>query len=140
MTCSILRDTKGMRNALNPLNTKSVFVVEDAPPIRERLTAMLRESNGVEVIGEADNPQSAIQGILSKKPDSVVLDIQLIGGSGLEVLEAVHPIHPQIVFIVLTNFPSKQYRQKCLASGASYFLDKNEEFLKVLDAVHNHLH
>ena len=77
-TCSVLRDTKGMRNTLNPLNTKSVFVVEDAPPIRERLTAMLRESNGVEVIGEADNPQSAIQGILSKKPDSVVR----LGGTG----------------------------------------------------------
>jgi two-component system response regulator DevR len=125
---------------LENLNTRSVFVVEDAPSIRERLTAMLMESDGVKVIGEADNPQAAIQGILTKKPDSVVLDIQLLGGSGLEVLEAVHPIHPQIVFIMLTNFPSKQYRHKCLASGASYFLDKNAEFLKVLDAVQNQLH
>ena len=125
---------------LENLITRSVFVVEDAPSIRERLTTMLMESDGVEVIGEADNPKSAIQEILSKKPDSVVLDIQLLGGSGLEVLEAVHPIHPQIIFIMLTNFPSEQYRQKCLASGASYFLDKNAEFLKVLDAVHSHVH
>lgn len=125
---------------LKTLNTKSVFVVEDAPSIRERLTAMLQESDGVKVIGEADNPESAIQGILSKRPDSVVLDIQLLGGSGLEVLETIHPIYPQIVFIMLTNFPSTQYRQKCLASGASYFLDKNAEFLKVLDAVHSQLH
>jgi len=125
---------------LETLNTKSVFVVEDAPSIRERLTAMLQESNGVQVIGEADNPQSAIQGILRTKPDSVVLDIHLLGGSGLEVLKAVHPVHPEIMFIMLTNFPSNQYRRKCLASGASYFLDKNAEFLKVLDAVHSHLH
>lgn len=125
---------------LENLTTRSVFIVEDAPSIRERLTSMLQESRGVEVIGEADNPQSAIQGILSKRPDSVVLDIQLLGGSGLEVLEAVHPICPQIVFIMLTNFPSKQYRNKCLASGASYFLDKNAEFPKVLDAVRNDLH
>lgn len=125
---------------LENFTTRSVFIVEDAPSIRERLTSMLQESRGVEVIGEADNPQSAIQGILSKRPDSVVLDIQLLGGSGLEVLEAVHPIFPQIVFIMLTNFPSKQYRNKCLSSGASYFLDKNAEFPKVLDAVRNALH
>jgi DNA-binding NarL/FixJ family response regulator len=125
---------------LDAINTKSVFVVEDAPSIRERLTAMLQETAGIEVIGQADNPQSAIQGILTTKPDSVVLDIQLLGGSGLEVLRAVHPVLPKTVFIMLTNFPSEQYRQKCLASGAMYFLDKNSEFLKVLDAVHNNLH
>ena len=56
-----------------------------------------------------------------------MLDYQLDGGTGLDVLRAVHPQAPEIVFIVLTNHAKPQYRRVCLDAGASDFFDKSPE-------------
>jgi len=113
----------------------NVFLVEDSAPIRARLAEMLGEVAGVTIVGEADSPQSAIDGILRTRPDSVVLDIRLTGGSGIDVLRKVCPVAPDIVFIMLTNHPDPQYQKICIESGARYFLDKSTEFEKVRDVI-----
>ena len=113
----------------------NVFLVEDSAPIRARLAEMLGEVAGVTIVGEADSPQSAIDGILRTRPDSVVLDIRLTGGSGIDVLRKVCPVAPDIVFIMLTNHPDPQYQKICMKSGARYFLDKSTEFEKVRDVI-----
>ena len=112
-----------------------VFIVEDSAPIRERLSSLLCEIDGVSVVGEADTPAAAIEGILRTRPDSVVLDIQLTGGSGIDVLRQVLPRAPGIVFIVLTNNPNPQYRRACMDAGARYFFDKTTEFAKVVEVI-----
>lgn len=108
-----------------------VFIVEDSAPIRSRLHTLLDGVPGVSVIGEADTAGSAITGILASHPDVVLLDVQLLAGTGIDVLRKVHPQAPEIVFIVLTSHPLPHYRDACMDSGASYFLDKNSEFAKV---------
>jgi DNA-binding NarL/FixJ family response regulator len=112
-----------------------VFLVEDSAPIRARLATMLGEMQGVSIVGEAETPASAIEGILRNHPHSVVLDIHLLGGSGLEVLRKVRSVDPGIVFIMLTNDPDPQYRRVCMEAGASYFLDKTTEFKKVKELI-----
>ena len=112
----------------------NVYVVEDSASIRERLAEMVTDI-GATVAGEAAEPADAVQGILETRPDSVILDLQLDGGSGLDVLRAVHPSHPEILFITVTNFPNAQYRRSCLAAGATHFLDKNTEFSRVRDVL-----
>jgi two-component system, NarL family, response regulator DevR len=118
-----------------PSAHNNVFIVEDSISIRERLAALLTEIEGVSVVGEADSPSAAVDGILRMRPDSVVLDIHLVNGSGIEVLREVHPRIPGIVFIVLTSHPDPQYRRICMQAGASYFLDKNTEFAKVGEVI-----
>jgi two-component system response regulator DevR len=118
-----------------PTRHTNVFLVEDSAPIRARLVELLCNVAGVEIVGEADTPASAIDGILRTHPDTVVLDIRLTGGSGIEVLRRVCPVAPEIVFIMLTNHPDPQYRKICIESGASYFLDKSAEFEKVRDVI-----
>jgi DNA-binding NarL/FixJ family response regulator len=113
----------------------NVFLVEDSAPIRARLAEMLGDVEGVAIVGEAETAASAIDGILRTRPHSVVLDIQLIGGSGIEVLRKVCPVAPNIIFIMLTNHPDPQYRKICMQSGASYFLDKTTEFDKVRELI-----
>ena len=108
-----------------------VFVVEDSAQIRERLLALLAEFDGVQVIGAAEGAPDAIARILHTRPDAVVLDISLAPGSGLDVLRAVHPQAPGIVFIVLTNFANPQYRKRCMDAGASHFFDKSTEMAEV---------
>jgi DNA-binding NarL/FixJ family response regulator len=112
-----------------------VFIVEDFIPVRRRLTELLTELDRVDIVGEAETPKDAIGGILDTQPDWVVLDFQLQGGTGVEVLKAVHPKAPSIRFIVLTNHPSPQYRRACMESGAGWFFDKSTEFAKIRDVI-----
>ena len=112
-----------------------VFLVEDSDPIRERLVSLLATIDGIAVVGEAVSPKRAIEGILLTCPDSVVLDIELVGGSGIEVLRAVHAQAPDIRFIILSNHVDMQYRLVCMRAGASCFLNKSTEFARVPEIV-----
>jgi len=112
-------------------NHTTVFLVEDSPAIRLRLANLLNKIDGVSIVGEAESAATAIEGILRTRPDAVVLDIKLVGGSGIEVLRKVRPVEPSIRFIVLTNNADVQYRKVCMAAGADHFLDKASEFEKV---------
>ena len=115
--------------------TGRVFIVEDSAEVRSRLVKLLGEIDGVHVVGEAQTPDEAVAGIRRTHPHCVVLDLQLIGGSGVDVLRAVHPGSPQIAFIVLTANSSAQYRHICMQAGASWFLDKSPEFGKLKKVV-----
>ena len=107
-----------------------VFIVDDSVSIRTRL-AQLVSSTRVKVVGEAGSAPEAIAGILRIRPDSVLLDLNLMGSTGLDVMRKVRPQAPEIVFVVLTNHSEPQYRDACLVAGARYFLDKSCDLDKV---------
>jgi DNA-binding NarL/FixJ family response regulator len=119
-----------------------IFVVEDAPAIRARLVELLDEIDDVRVVGEAESPAEAVAGIFKTRPHCVVLDFRLTGGTGVDVLRAVHPASPEIGFVVLTNHPTAQYRRACMNAGAFAFLDKSIELEKlkavVVDCLYAH--
>ena len=117
-----------------PVPTK-VFVVDDSAIVRERLITLLAEVPNVTIAGEAERPSEAIVGIQRQRPDIVVLDISMPGGSGLQVLETVKKDKPAPMVIMLTNFDHPQYRQRCLQLGADHFLDKSSSFESVIDIV-----
>lgn len=96
---------------------------------------MLANMVNVEIVGEAGDAQEATNAILHNKPDVVLLDIHLLGGSGIDVLEAVKKVQPAPAVIVLTNYPYPQYRQKCIQAGADYFFVKSTEFGQVIPAL-----
>ena len=116
-------------------STGRVYIVEDSPSIRSRLVEMLGEIDGVCVVGEADTPEAAVAGIKATQPHCVVLDFQLIGGTGVDVMRAVRLAHPEIGFIVLTNHPNAQYRRLCEAAGADWFLDKSVDLARLKEVV-----
>jgi len=112
-----------------------VFIVDDSLSIRTRLSEMLARLADVCVVGEAGSASDAVDGILSTRPDSVLLDLNLAGRSGIDVLRTVHRQAPGIVFVVLTNHSEPQYRRACALAGASYFLDKSTEFERVREVI-----
>ena len=116
-------------------NNTRIFIVDDSEPIRARLTEMLSTMDAVHVVGEAGSARDAVAGILRTRPDSVLLDLNLMGRTGIDVLRSVHPKAPEIVFIVLTNHAELQYRRAALEAGATYFLDKSSEFDRVREVV-----
>jgi DNA-binding NarL/FixJ family response regulator len=112
-----------------------VFIVDDVPSMRERLRELVGEVPEVDVVGDAGTASEAIAGILEKQPACVLLDYQIIGGTGVDVLRAVHDQAKRTVFVVLTNHPDPQYRRACIAAGADHFFDKSTEFERVAEVL-----
>jgi len=119
-----------------------VFLADDSAAIRERVAAILAAGQ-MTIVGQAETPQGSIDGILSAHPDVVVLDVQLEGGTGLEVLRAVREADPKIAFVIFSNNSAPAYRKRYIGAGAIQFLDKSTEFDQLVPAVRNaslHLH
>jgi DNA-binding NarL/FixJ family response regulator len=115
-------------------NTR-VYIVEDSAGIRARLADMLSGMERVSVVGEAGSAREAVAGILRVRPDSVLLDLNLMGRTGIDVMRSVHPAAPEIVFVVLTNHSEPQYRRAATDAGAAYFLDKSRDFDRVREVI-----
>jgi DNA-binding NarL/FixJ family response regulator len=119
------------------LNTSlRIFIVDDSSLIRERVASMLGTS-AMTIVGQAATPQDSIEGILAVYPDVVVLDVQLQGGSGLQVLRAIRHAAPDIAFVVFSNNMDPSYRKCYLRAGAENFLDKTYQFDQLAQAVVN---
>lgn len=117
----------------SPVALVKVFLAGDSAPIRDRVAAILQFT--ASVVGQAETPQGSIDGILATRPDVVVLDVKLDGGSGLQVLRAVRQAAPGIAFVVFSNNASPAYRKRYLAEGALRFLDKSAELDQLVHAV-----
>lgn len=109
-----------------------IFIADDSETIRERLIALLSEIEGVEVIGQAGNHDEAVEGIRSLKPHVVILDIQMPGGSGIDVLKEIKQDSQPPVVLMLTNHASPQYRERCMERGADFFLDKSRDLERLV--------
>jgi DNA-binding NarL/FixJ family response regulator len=108
-----------------------VFIVDDSQAVRERLVTLLKDMDDVEVVGQAGDVRKAVESIQATRPEVVILDIRMPGGSGIDVLQAIKADYPAPVTIMLTNYPYSQYRKRCMEAGADFFLDKSSEFHKV---------
>lgn len=108
-----------------------VFIADDSSAVVERLTDLLEEVPGAKLVGQAGDVPHAVEGIREMKPDAIILDLQMPGGSGLDVLRAIRPSFPDMQVVICTNYPHAQYREECLTAGANFFLDKSVEFAKI---------
>ena len=109
-----------------------LLIADDSAFLRQRLSHLIAELTGIENIIYAEDVPAAIETIETEKPDVVVLDIQMPGGSGIDVLKKVHKENQRPVFIVFTNYPYPHFRKSCLAAGADFFLDKSFDHNELL--------
>jgi len=113
----------------------TVLIADDSEALVQRLVGALAELSGIEIVGQAGTVEDASRAVRDLKPDVVILDIRMPGGSGIDVLEGIKRDRVTPVVIVLTNYGYPQYRKKCLQSGAQFFLDKSSEFEKVSEVL-----
>jgi DNA-binding NarL/FixJ family response regulator len=112
-----------------------ILIADDSPVIVERLIRLLAGISGIESLDQADTVATASEAVRRLRPDVLILDMQMPGGSGLDVLKVINKDEIGCAVIVLTNFAYPQYRRKCLQSGAQFFLDKSTEFEKVSEVL-----
>lgn len=115
-------------DATASLSVSKVFLVDDAQPVRRRIAQLLGTIRGVAIVGEAEDSQTALEGILASHADIAVVDLRLAGGSGIELIAALSRAWPPVVKIVLTNHSGPAFRSACAAAGADFFFDKTTEF------------
>jgi DNA-binding NarL/FixJ family response regulator len=104
-----------------------VFLVEDAPLLRERLEALIASIPGTSTVGHAAEADEAVRGILAERPDVVVLDLHLKQGNGFDVMRGLRAAQFAPEVYVLTNYPLDGYRQVAERLGARGFFDKSSE-------------
>lgn len=103
----------------------TVLIVDDELIIRQGLKCIIEWNEfGFEIIGEASNGKDALDFILQKKPDVVMLDIRIPKLSGLEVAEQARKQGYQGKIIILSGFSDFKYAQEAIRYNVEYYLTK----------------
>lgn len=118
-------------------NRKVVLVVEDSLLIIERILSLLSEVKSIKMVVHAANYNESVKMINEINADIVLLDLNLPGKSGIELLKEIKNHHSHIKVIVLTNHASDNYREVCTYMGADYFFDKSTEFDKIPETINS---
>jgi DNA-binding NarL/FixJ family response regulator len=99
-----------------------VFLVDDHQMFRSGVRAELGDR--VEVVGEAADVESAVQGIRATDPEVVLLDVHLPGGGGKAVLETIKPALPDVVFLALSVSDAAEDVIAVIRAGARGYVTK----------------
>jgi DNA-binding NarL/FixJ family response regulator len=111
-----------------------VFVVDDHAMVRAGVRAELGDA--VEVVGEAADAPSAVEGIRATKPDVVLLDVHLPGGGGRAVLETLRAELPDVRWLALSVSDAAEDVIAVIRAGARGYVTKTISGPDLLDAVH----
>jgi DNA-binding NarL/FixJ family response regulator len=103
-----------------------VLLVEDSRVLAERLREALTSIDNVEVIGAVSDESAAVAAAREKRPDVIVLDLQLKEGTGFGVLQQLGKARP--VIIVFTNYMLPEYQRLASSMGVEHFLNKSEDY------------
>jgi two-component system invasion response regulator UvrY len=115
-----------------------VLIADDHPVVRRGLRRILEDEAGMEVTGEAENAQETLDLASDKECDVLVLDIEMPGRSGLDVLKELKKRQPKLPVLVLSIHPEEQFAVRVLRAGAVGYLTKEsapEELIKAIRAV-----
>ena len=115
--------------------TISVFLVDDHRVLRDGLRILLESQEDIEVIGEAEDGNKAIEGILSKKPDVVVMDISMPELNGIDAAQIIHDSTPETSIVFLSIHSDLEHIFRALQAGALGYLLKESAGAEVISAV-----
>lgn len=120
------------------MNRYKILIVDDSTLVVDRLFEILHEMECVDKLFSAHSYTEAVNEIKHEPPHFVLLDIQLPGKNGIELLSFIKQNYPGIVTLMLTNLVSDYYKDLCNNIGANYFIDKSSEFEKIPGIIENY--
>ena len=121
---------------MNPPTARlRVLVADDSTPIRVRIVSLLNEISRVNVVAETMDVSSTIEEVGLLQPHLVILDLNMPGGSGLDVLEYIRSEKIESMVLVMTSESDPEYQSTALQAGAIAFLNKSRDFRKLADIV-----
>ncbi|MEW6670059.1 MAG: response regulator transcription factor [Thermodesulfobacteriota bacterium] len=115
-----------------------VLLADDHGIVRAGLRRIVEESGDMAVVAEAGNGKQAIQQACEKLPDVAIIDISMPGMDGLEVLNQLRSLRPELPVIILTMHEEEQYVVRAIEAGAKGYITKRsapEQLVKAIRKV-----
>ena len=124
----------------NPLEHENPYIllVDDSSLVSERLAGMLYEAGIFLPLAQAHDYEQAVSIMATQTPRIAVLDINLPGKSGFDLLRTIKALQGDIVVVMFSNQAGENYRTTAQRLGADYFLDKSNDF-EYLPALLHHI-
>ena len=101
-----------------------VLLVDDHRILREGVRALLAGEPGIDVVGEAEDGESAVLQVDRVKPDVVLMDMVMPRLGGLEATARIKERHPEVVVLVMSMHDNNEYVQQVIKAGASGYVLK----------------
>lgn len=105
--------------------TIRVLVVDDHPPMRAGLVALIKSQQGMDVVAEASDGEEAIEVYDDVRPDVVLMDLRMPGIGGVEAVLTIRKKHPEARVIVLSTYDLDEDIHRAIQSGAKSYLLKD---------------
>ncbi|MBI5661873.1 MAG: response regulator transcription factor [Ignavibacterium album] len=101
-----------------------ILIADDHAIVREGLKQIVAEEKDMTVLGEAENSETLMNLLEKDKWDIVILDINMPGRNGLEILKDIKQLYPDLPVLILSMFSEEQYGLRSIKAGASGYLKK----------------
>jgi len=118
------------------METIRVLIADDQAITRSGIRALLAAQEDVEIVGEAQNGEEAVELTSSTQPDMILMDLRMPGINGIDATRRIHRIFPHIGILVLTVFEDDTSVFPAIRAGARGYLLKNAEQEELLRAIH----
>ncbi len=118
---------------MSDATTVRIFIVDDHDLFRAGVRSELPAD--VEVVGDASEVAAAIDMILERLPDLVLLDVHMPGGGGRAVIDAVHGDHPEIQFLAISASDAPEDVVATVRAGARGYVTKTISAPELADAI-----
>jgi DNA-binding NarL/FixJ family response regulator len=118
--------------------TYDILIADDHAVVRAGLRQFLEDSGRVGEVAEAATGQQAMDLLRAKRFDLLILDINMPGRGGLDILKNVRASFPDTRVLIVSGFPERQYAVNVLKAGASGYLSKEsapDELIKAVQIV-----
>lgn len=112
-----------------------ILLVDDHPLVRERLAEVINREIDLIVSGEAEDRQQAIEAILARPPDLVIIDLTLKNSDGLELIKDIRTRWPKMRMLVVSMHDESLYAERVIRAGAMGYITKQEATRKILVAI-----
>jgi len=112
-----------------------ILIADDHAIVRRGLKQIVSEQPDMIVGGEAENAREVLEMVRSNNWNVIVLDINMPGRSGLEVLKELKREHPKLPVLVLSVHPEDQYGIRMLKAGAAGYLTKDSAPDELVSAI-----
>lgn len=120
---------------MEPKNEIKVLLVDDHKLIRDAVAAMLRQVEGLKVVGSASSGEEAINIARVEKPDVILMDIMMGGMTGIEASRWIKEQDSKIKIILLSSEVKKELISAGIQSGVDGYLHKNTDKEMLIEAI-----
>jgi DNA-binding NarL/FixJ family response regulator len=113
-----------------------ILIADDQVISRSGIRALLAEQADIEIIGEAENGEQAVEMAIALEPDVILMDLRMPAVNGIEATRRIHRAIPSIGILVLTVFEDDTSVFPAIRAGARGYLLKNATLEELLPAIH----